>query len=90
MPERNTMASAPKVMNRITLVTKSITPSGEKGPEKAKGKNRIFRASLQMLTERTLLDFFYFPDISGESGTTVAVEQSALKTQITILERREQ
>jgi hypothetical protein len=84
------MASTPKVMNRITQVTESITPSGDKGPESVEEQNRTFHASLQAIANRAFQEFFHFTDISGEFGTTIAVEQSALKTQITILERREQ
>jgi hypothetical protein len=84
------MANASKVMNSITLVTKSIMQPGEKATDLAEGKNHIFRRSLQMLDNQSVSHSTKIPGVSGTFGTNLAVEQSALKTQITILERREQ
>jgi hypothetical protein len=90
MQESKAMASNPKVMNPITLVMRFVTHPGENEMEICAGEKPDSPHRLQTAEYTGLSLFSRFLDFSDFSGTDVALEQTALKTQITILERREQ
>ncbi len=76
-----------KVMNSITPVMRLITGNSRIETEKIR---EGFQSVPQKPVNPALSHPQYFAGFSGLFGTDLALEQTALKTQITILERREQ
>jgi hypothetical protein len=81
------MSSIHNVTRSITHVMQLITIAGTKAARHLIGDDRV---SVQRQQKQPLAGVYVFPDFRNSFGTDIAIEQFALKAQITILERREQ
>ncbi len=88
--EQNMMFRMTRVMNSITQVMRLIIQFGENGAEKIRERIEDFRLTSQHPANPAFSWYGHSARFSDWFGTEFALEQTALKIQITILERREQ